>query len=66
MRLQESRRVPPFNGAIERRLFRFDLAAGEAPRVVAAHHATGLVWRNMLSASYFAFSPAKRPRVALP
>jgi putative N6-adenine-specific DNA methylase len=30
MRLKESRRVPMFNGAIECRLFRFDMVAGSA------------------------------------
>ena len=30
MRLKESRRVPLFNGAIECRLFRFDMVAGSA------------------------------------
>ena len=43
MRLKESRRVPLFNGAIECRLFRFDMTAGAgpggraAPAVPAAH-----------------------------
>ena len=31
MRLKESRRVPLFNGAIECRLFRFDMTAGAGP-----------------------------------
>jgi hypothetical protein len=31
MRLKESRRVPLYNGAIECRLFRFDLVAGAGP-----------------------------------
>ncbi|MCY7315202.1 MAG: THUMP domain-containing protein [Rubrivivax sp.] len=41
MRLKESRRVPLFNGAIECRLFRFDMVAGAGPgtRAVAATEA---------------------------
>jgi putative N6-adenine-specific DNA methylase len=36
MRLKESRRVPLFNGAIECRLFRFDMTAGAGPGARAA------------------------------
>jgi putative N6-adenine-specific DNA methylase len=31
MRMKESRRVPLYNGAIECRLFRFDITAGAGP-----------------------------------
>ena len=40
MRLKESRRVPLFNGAIECRLFRFDMTAGAGPGGRAATAAT--------------------------
>jgi putative N6-adenine-specific DNA methylase len=35
MRLKESRRVPMWNGPIECRLFRFDMVAGSARKLVA-------------------------------
>ena len=40
MRLKESRRVPLFNGAIECRLFRFDMTAGAGPGGRAAPPST--------------------------
>ena len=36
MRMKESRRVPMWNGAIECRLFRFDIVAGAGPGAQAA------------------------------
>jgi putative N6-adenine-specific DNA methylase len=36
MRLKESRRVPMWNGAIECRMFRFDLVAGSNRKDAAA------------------------------
>ena len=36
MRLKESRRVPLWNGAIECRLFRFDMVSGAGPGARAA------------------------------